>query len=312
MKRPDVGLAKFALWLGASTALSFTVFWSQTSTFFALLDGSLNDTFGTSFPAIPFAALLGVLFVLRWKDFHSVLSREAGLTTRPYLRISGIALVLLPLSFARFATGSIEVSAVSLIMVFYGASLAVIPEAARMLLPYAGLYVGGVVAPAVLQTAFGEPLAGLATWLSSILVGATGIPVVWNGNAFTLVSTGGELVSATITPGCSSILSVTTFLGLLGLMYYDFRRKPGFTLTVAAAGVAVLVLLNSLRIGILIWAGYSGGTGAIWGTHNWVGYAIFLGFYLGVLVVYSGAWKSKTSAPIKTPVPGDPIPLFSS
>lgn len=69
-------------------------------------------------------------------------------------------------------------------------------------------------------------------------------------------------------------------------MYFDLRRGLGSTLKLTLVGTVVLVLLNSARIGILVWTAYSGGPAAILGLHNWIGYALFLGFYLLVLVVH--------------------------
>jgi exosortase/archaeosortase family protein len=218
------------------------------------------------------------------------------MTSSPKTRVLGLALAFVPLAFSQYTAASLEASAVSLILVFYGTSLALNPSTVRILIPYAGLYTVGVTVPAALEYFFGEPLAGLSSTLSARLVALAGIPVAWNGTQFELVSRAGGVVAGTITPGCSSVLSVTTFLGLLGLMYFDFRKNPAFTVELAAAGTAALVVLNSARIGILIWAGYDIGPAALWGLHNWVGYAIFLGFYLVVLVVYSGAGRQRGAA----------------
>ncbi len=45
---------------------------------------------------------------------------------------------------------------------------------------------------------------------------------------------------------------MTIFLGLLGLMYTDFKRRASSTLKLAPAGILVLILLDSLRIGLLV------------------------------------------------------------
>jgi len=57
--------------------------------FLTLLNQSLGDTFGSVFPAIPFAALLALIFALRWKDFAQVLAAEGGLGTQLGTRILG-------------------------------------------------------------------------------------------------------------------------------------------------------------------------------------------------------------------------------
>jgi exosortase/archaeosortase family protein len=296
LRRPDGGVLRFVAWLSLAVSVTFLVYPAQVYTFFLLLNGSLDDTFGTAFPAFPFAALLGVLFLLRWKDLHALLIRERGVTSRPWVRILGLALATLPLAFSQYSAGSLELSAASLIMVFYGTSLILNPSTDRILVPYASLYLAGVTVPGAIVYLFGEPLAGFSSWLSASMVDLAGIPVVWHGTEFELVSRAGDAITGVVTPGCSSVLSVTTFLGLLGLMYFDFRKSPVSTVKLAVVGTACLVLLNSARIGILIWAGYDAGAAALWGLHNWVGYAIFLGFYMVVLAVYSSIGRPKSPA----------------
>ena len=252
-------------------------------------------------PGLPFVALLGALLLLRWNDMHSFLNDEGRLTTLLPTRVLGLGLALSPLAFVQYSAGSPELSAVSLVLVFYGTSLLLNPTTLRMLFPYAGLCAAGLTAPTAIQYFLGEPLAGLATYLSAGLVSFGGIPVVWHGTQFELVSRAGGLVTGTVTPGCSSVFSVTTFLGLLGLMHFDLKKEASATLKLAVVGIVALVLLNSARIGILIWAGYADGAAALWGLHYWVGYALFLGFYLVVLLVYSRTGGPK---PVGVPPPG--------
>jgi len=297
LSRLDRGVVRFLAWIVAATSVVLLLFQGQLTTFFFALNGRLNDTFGTAFPAIPFAALLAVLFLLRWEDLHAALLREQGPASRPATRLFGLSLVVVPLLLSQYSVGSLELSAASLIMAFYGTALAINPGSARLLLPYALLYLGGVTVPAGVVYLFGEPLAGFSAGLSADLLALTGVPISWHGTQFVLVSRAGGSITGVITPGCSSVLSVTTFLGLLGLMYFDFRKDLGPTLGLAVGGSAVLVLLNSVRIGVLIWAGYDGGPAALWGLHNWVGYAIFVGFYLGILWIYSGLGRHQGVAP---------------
>jgi exosortase/archaeosortase family protein len=140
-----------------------------------------------------------------------------------------------------------------------------------------------------LQLSFGEPLAAFSAILSAKLVGVAGMPVTWQGTDFEFVPRdGGALISGVVTPGCSSVYSISTFLGILGLMYLDFRKSLSSTVKLAVVGVVSLALLNALRIAALIWVGYDIGEGALLSLHNWLGYGIFLGFYLVALSVYAG------------------------
>jgi exosortase/archaeosortase family protein len=185
---------------------------------------------------------------------------------------------------------------VAVILSFYGTSLMLNPLTRRITFPYAAIYSVGVAAPAVLQWAFGEPLAALSSELSQSFLSLGGIPLIWHGTQFQLVSRTGDLVAATITPGCSSIVSVTTFIGLLALMHIDLKKDLPSTIKLAVAGIVALTVLNAARITILVWVGYIDGAAALWGVHNWVGYALFLGFYLVTLAVYPKMGRQRTAA----------------
>ena len=255
--------------------------------FFSLLNQSLGDTFGSVFPAIPFASLLVLIFALRWKEFADLLETEQGWRSQPGARLLGLVMVLALVILRPLTELAVETAGVALVLTFYGVSLAVNPTTKWFLVPYAGVLAAGVGAPSVLQVLIGEPLAGASSFFSARLVGLLGFPVDWQGTSFAFMSKTGEVVSGVVTPGCSSIISVTTFLGLLALMHLDMKKDVRSTVILAVAGIVVLTALNSVRIVLLMWVGYDYGAGAFWGVHNWVGYALFLGFYLAALPVYS-------------------------
>lgn len=278
----DIPYLRFFGWIGIASIVA----WLAAPNFLTLLNQAVNDAFGTVLPAIPFSALLALLFLLRWGDLREVLSKEEGLRSEPLTRLLGLGIVV-SLLVLRGITGQfVESAGVTVILAFYGTSLVMNPSTRRIMLPYALVYSGGVSAPGVLQWLVGEPLAQLSTASSAGIVSLSGVPVAWQGTQFSLLSRTGDLVTGVITPGCSSVVSVTTFLGLLGLMYIDLKKDVSSTVKVAVAGVAALTVLNSARIAILVWVGYVGGADALWSIHNWVGYAMFLGFYLVILLVY--------------------------
>jgi exosortase/archaeosortase family protein len=291
---------RFLAWFGAASALSFLT----ASNFVTLLDQSLGDTFGSVFPAIPFAALLALILALRWSDLKEVLAVEEGVRSQPATRLLGLAIVGALLALRPVTGQTVEASGIALVLTFYGTSLIMNPLTRRLMLPYASVCAVGVGAPAVLQWAFGEPLAVLSSDLSARMVGLVGFPVSWQGTQFELFSRSGEIVTGAVTPGCSSIISVTTFLGLLALMHLDLRKDLRSTAKLAVAGVALLTVLNSVRILVLLWVGYEGGSATFWGVHNWIGYVFFLGFYLAALPIYSrmgrspvGLFVGKTGTP---------------
>jgi len=278
---------RFIGWVGAASVLS-----SITAPHFpSLLNQILGDTFGSTFAVIPFVALFAVIFAFRWRDLEQVLEAEGGLNTLLRTRLVGVvALVVLAL-LEPLTGGAVETSAIAVVLTFYAASLALNPLTAKFLLPYAAVLSVGVSAPSLLQWAFGAPLASLSSVFSAQLVGFLGVHVVWQGTQFEFVSRTGQLVSAVVTPDCSGIVSVTTFLGLLALMHIDMHKDLRSTATLAVAGTAALAVLNCVRIMLLIWVGYGFGSSAFWGLHYWLGYAEFLGFYLAALAVYSRMGK---------------------
>jgi exosortase/archaeosortase family protein len=292
---------RFLIWAGTGSVLAV----GTATNFPGLLTQSLGESFGGEFSAIPFVALLVLIFGLRWRELADVLASEEGWRTRLSTRIVGASMIILLLA-ARNATGqNVAASGVALILTFYGASLAINPMAARFMLPYAAVFASGVTAPSVLQWAFGEPLATLSSGLSAGMAGFARLPVTWQGTQFLLLSKSGGSISGVITPDCSSVVSVTLFLGLLALMHLDMKKDVRSTAKLAAAGVAALTLLNSVRILILFLVGYEFGGNAFWGVHEWLGYAIFLGFYLTVLPVYfrMGGPPDKTAALARPLVP---------
>src|SRR5271156_2197016 len=92
----DKGYLRLVTWIAATLALVFGLYGNQLFILTSGLSELLTSTLGTVFPAYPFLALLVLLTALRWKDFHKVLLTERGPTSRPAIRLAGIALVLLP------------------------------------------------------------------------------------------------------------------------------------------------------------------------------------------------------------------------
>jgi exosortase/archaeosortase family protein len=286
--------------MSASAALTLVT----APSFLTLLDQALGDTFGSLFPAIPFAALLALIFALRWRDLRDVLeSNEARLSFLGRTRLVGLAVVATLVALRPFTNQTVESAGIAVVLTFYGTSLVVNPTTRRFILPYAGIFAVGVGGPGVLQWAFGEPLAVLSSSLSAKMVALLGFPVSWQGTQFQLLSKSGDMVSGIITPGCSSIISVTTFLGLLALMHIDMKKDLRSTAILAVTGVGVLTVLNSVRILVLLWVGYQDGAAAFWGVHNWVGYALFLGFYLAALPIYSRMGTQGVLYAVKTGTP---------
>ena len=298
--RSDKALLRFALWTVFAVLFAALV----APNFPSLLSQALNSTFGTIFPAIPFASLLTVLFWMRWKDLRSLLEVEKGLSTEARTRAAGVGILVALYLLRGPLNTSVELACTSVILCFYGAALALYPLTWRLLLPYALIYIGGVTGPAILQWALGGVMASLSASAAAGLASLTGVAVYWQGTSFAFTSKTGDLISAVVTPGCSSMISITTFVGLLALMHLDMRKKPSLTVATAGLGILTLFVLNALRIVILIWAGYVEGSAFFWSLHNWVGYSLFVGFYVVVLVLYTGAGRTPSGVSPPDSAPG--------
>jgi exosortase/archaeosortase family protein len=274
---------RFTAWVAAASGLAAIT----APSFPALLNQMLGDTFGSTFAVVPFVALFAVTFAFRWRDLEQFLNEDGGFETLLWTRLAGVSMLVSLVALEPLTGIALETSAVAVVLTFFGASLAINPLTSRFLLPYAAVLSVGVSAPSALQWAFGAPLASLSSVFSANLVGFLGVHVAWQGTQFQFMSRTGEVISAVVTPDCSGIVSVTTFLGLLALMHVDMHKDLRSTASLALVGTVALAILNCVRIMLLIWAGYAFGSSAFWGLHYWLGYAEFLCFYLAALLVYS-------------------------
>jgi exosortase/archaeosortase family protein len=269
----------------------------------ALLSQEINSNFGAVFPAIPLVALLLVIVALRLREFMEVLSKEKGFDSELRTRLLGLSVICVLVVISPITSQTIEYSAAAIVLSVYATSLAINPLTRKLMFPYAAICTIGAGAPSLLQWAFGGPLAAFTSSLSARMATLAGFPVTWQGTQFQLLSKSGEVISGTVTSDCSGIVSVTAFLGLLALMHLDSKKDIRSTVEVAVAGVAILLFVNSLRIVTLFWVGYADGAAAFWSTHDWIGYALFIGVYLLVLAVYSRVGTYGTVANHSSAIP---------
>jgi exosortase/archaeosortase family protein len=290
----DRGHARLGVWLAATAGLVLTLYSNQLFILVSGLDALLTETLGTVFPAYPFLALLILLTALRWGDFHRILLEERGLESMLSVRLAGVALILLPAALWALVFGqqgpseylAMELSACSLVLVAYGSLLAINPMLWRVMLPYASLYAVGLASPLLMLDTLGAPMASFSSYLAGGMTSALGLHVSWQGVSFGFTSSSGEPISAVVTPVCSAVYSLSIYLALLGLMYLDLGSRPVTTLKFAVVGLAIIPVLDSVRIALMIWFGFVEGSAAFWAIHDWLGYAMFFGFYVAVLLAY--------------------------
>ena len=129
------------------------------------LDQALRETFDSIFPAIPFAALLSVIFLLGWSDLRDVLARQRRRPSRhdAQTRLLGAGVISVLFLAMRFSDlgESVFASSVAIVLTFYGTALVMIPLTRKILLPYAATYALGISAPTLLEASVRESLAQL-------------------------------------------------------------------------------------------------------------------------------------------------------
>ena len=188
---------RFFAWLGAAAAISAVT----APNFIPLFNQLLGDQFGDAFPVFPFAALVALITALRWRDLADLLEAEKGLKSEPRTRAAGISIVAALLVLEPLTGLTVTTAGVAMVLTFYATSLALNPLTRRILLPYAAVFAAGVGSPAVLQWAFGQPLAEVSSRLSARLVWVVGLPVAWAGTQFELVTKSRDVVSSIVAPG---------------------------------------------------------------------------------------------------------------
>jgi exosortase/archaeosortase family protein len=129
----------------------------------------------------------------------------------------------------------------------------------------------------------------VASLLSRAILSATGVHYSYSplpGQQIQFSSRLGEGLSINITPYCSSISSISVFLLLVALMHIDLGKDWSSTTKIAVLGTVALVLLNSVRIAAIVWAGVIGGAGLLTSLHEIIGYVLFVGFYGAAAFAY--------------------------
>jgi len=269
-------------------AVSIFLYWGQVA---SLLDWSFGAVLGET-QVYPVAGMVftGAFILFRIREIWVSLSREAGLRSKVWVRFVGLLIVFAPLliylHWGLYGSQNTDLSAIVLVVVWFGVFVAINPLTSRALLPYVFLYVVFTISPRVVYSVAGEVLAGFTSYAVGFVVRLLGIPLFQVGRNLEVLSLGGERIRLTITPDCSSISSITVFLLLCGLMHIDLRKRFSTTLLVALFGVVSLMVLNVLRLVVLLWVGYVGGDWSLWNVHGWLGYAIFIGFYAIASKIY--------------------------
>ena len=276
--RPE---ARLLVWLLVGGVLS-TVTASRLLDPLALWGG--ED--GLFFQALTYSALIALIFSFEWRRLKAVLAEEGPLRSHPLTRGAGACLIAALVVLAPLSNGAVETSELALILTLFAAALVVNPLTARFLLPFAVILLAGIGAPYYVATYLGGPFAYVTAAVTAGFVYVLGLPASWQGTQFLFMGKGGGFIQLTVASTCSSLYSVAAFLGLIAFLHVEFRKDTRSTVTLALAGVAALVLLDSARIAVMVWLGHVDGFAALSEAHNWLGYLLFLGVDLAALFAY--------------------------
>ncbi len=235
--------------------------------------------------------LVSFFLLLRWGEFNQILSQERGYTSMLPRRLFGLAVTLFPLFFMRNTEllprhQYLHTSTMIVLLVGYGATLIITPTLWKILLPYTALAVMTFLSPSLIQSTMGDVFVDIAAVLTRLFLDLSGAGVIWNGNEASFISKSGAVVKLMIDRGCSSIPSISIFLLLVGLMHLDQKKDLNSTLKLASLGTVALIIINSVKLAITLWAGKVYGSGALWSLHSWLGYIFFTGFYMVALLAY--------------------------
>jgi len=142
------------------------------------------------------------------------------------------------------------------------------------------------LSPSLIQSTLGDVFVDIAAVLTRLFLGLSRAGVIWNGNEASFISRSGEAAKLIIGQGCSSIPSISIFLLLVGLMHLDQKKDLNTTLKLASLGTVALIIVNSVKLALTIWAGKVYGSSVLWSLHSWLGYIFFTGFYMVALLTY--------------------------
>ncbi len=282
---------RLIIWLGAASILSLALYPQQVSTLLSSVAGASVENLGNYY-ALAALLFVGVFFMLRWQDLRSLLLKEGKLRAMPIVRLVGLALCLLPLLLVpllRMNEDATSIAVFPIFMVFWGVFLLINPTTLRLTFPYSAALLAATLLPFPLTALVGEPLVGVASFLSRLFLSATGIPYLYASlpsPELLFSSRGGSSLALSITPFCSSLSSISVFLLLVFLMHIDLKKDLSSTVKMAFLGTVALVLLNSLRIAALAWVGFFGGPDLLASVHGWIGYTIFVAFYAVAAFAY--------------------------
>jgi exosortase len=224
-----------------------------------------------------FVAPLAAFFVWERRD------RLASLPIRPHL--AGIA--LLALSLCVFIAGrygsELFLTRVSMIGVVAGLVLFLAGWAHLKALAFPiAFLVLMIPLPAIVFNQVAFPLQMLASQLGEVVISASGVPVLREGNVLLLPGRALEVAEA-----CSGIRSLMSLFMLAVVLGYFTEHRAGPRIAIAIAAVPIAVIANATRVAGTGLASYWISPAAAEGFfHSFSGWLMFVVALVGLLMVH--------------------------
>ena len=226
-----------------------------------------------------FVVPLAVFFA--WKRRAAL----AALPLRPHMAGLAVLLVSLGLFIAGRYGSELFLTRVSMVGVLAGLILFLVGPAhlRRLVLPIAFLLFM-IPLPAIVFNYVAFPLQLLASRLGALVISATGVPVLREGNVLLLPGRSLEVAEA-----CSGIRSLLSLLMLAIVLGYFTERRAGPRAAIAIAAVPIAVIANAVRVAGTGLASYWISPDAAEGFfHTFSGWLMFVVSLTGLLAVHRG------------------------
>ena len=226
-----------------------------------------------------FVVPLAVFFA--WKRRAAL----AALPLRPHVAGLAVLLVSLGLFIAGRYGSELFLTRVSMVGVLAGLILFLVGPVhlRRLVLPIAFLLFM-IPLPAIVFNYVAFPLQLLASRLGALVISATGVPVLREGNVLLLPGRSLEVAEA-----CSGIRSLLSLLMLAIVLGYFTERRAGPRAAIAIAAVPIAVIANAVRVAGTGLASYWISPDAAEGFfHTFSGWLMFIVALAGLVAVQRG------------------------
>ncbi|MCL6477733.1 MAG: exosortase/archaeosortase family protein [Peptococcaceae bacterium] len=271
---------KLALWVLVSIIIFFSfgrLFWSK------FLDNLSYSYIIGGHHAAPYGLLFLCAFFLflRKKELKEEMAREEGRKSPVF---SGTGIILVAVSF--FLPPEEDFLILKPAFALTGSFAILFGRAVKTPLLVTGIYTAAAAFPLMIMRYAEAGYAKTAILPVKIVTGMLGLPLMVKGQHISFSLASGDPITVTVTADCAGPSTMGVFLGLFALMYLDMPIPVKRAAAVFAFGLAGTWIQNTVRLVIILLAGYLFGQKALWSVHSWTIYILFPAWYLVFALVY--------------------------